>query len=273
MKPLTRVLFLLCACLSIVLGLVLPWVVTARLDRAAEVQVLSFDAPEISLNREVDLFRRLELAACDPSLVVLTNGMSKHTAEEIQTLAAEALDCLAGRGLTAFSSDRWSFTAVCQPLLATDTGYTMTYDGETQTWTSASNRALETNSAIVWRCVLSTVEGERLTLLLDDDLGLVLSFVYEGDLFGEKGSQTSVSLSDETAGRMGEFCREYYQLEDLQADAASDSSWLLTFFNADNEKCWVALSATTTSLFFNVSNDLHRSIDDSYFTDAFPSSN
>ena len=253
MKPLTRALFLLCACLSIVLGLVLPWVVTARLDRAAEDQVFSFDAPEISLDGKVDLFRRLELAASDPSLVVLTNGISKHTAMDIQSLAAEALDCLAQYGLAAFSSDRWSFTSICQPLLATDAGYTMTYDGETQTWTSASNRALETNSAIVWRCVLSTVEGERLTLLLDDDLGLILSFVYEVEPVQEKDRQTSVSLSDETAGRMGEFCRKYYQLEDLQANAASNSSWLLTFFNADNEKCWVDLSATTTSLFFNAS--------------------
>lgn len=246
-------LLVLCTCAAIGIGLSLPWVVTDRLDRAAEEQVLSFDAPEISLNRDVDLFRRLTLAGSDPSLVVLTNGMSNHTPEEIQTLAAEALDFLAGCGLTAFSSNRWSFTSVCQPLLATDTGYTMTYDGETQAWTSVSSRESETSAAIFWRCVLTTGEGERLTLLMDDDLGLVLSFVYEAAPVQEKDTKTSVSLSDDMANLVADFCREYYGLEDLQSYSSSDGSWLLTFFNADNEKCWATLSATPDSLFFNAS--------------------
>lgn len=246
-------LLVLCTCAAIGIGLSLPWVITDRLDRAAEEQVLSFDAPEISLNRDVDLFRRLALAAGGPSLVVLTNGMSNHTPEEIQTLAAEALDFLAGCGLTTFSPNRWSFTSVCQPLLATDTGYTMTYDGETQTWTSVSSRESETSAAIFWRCVLTTGEGERLTLLMDDDLGLVLSFVYEAAPVQEKDTKTSVSLSDDMANLVADFCREYYGLEDLQSYSSSDGSWLLTFFNADNEKCWVTLSATPTSLFFNTS--------------------
>lgn len=246
-------LLVLCTCAAIGAGLSLPWAVTARLDRAAEEQVLSFDAPESSLDREVDLFRRLTLAGSDPSLVVLTDGISNHTAEEIQALAYEALDCLAGCGLVVFSSNRWSFPPVCQPLLATDAGYTMTYDGKTQAWTTVSNRELETNAAILWRCVLSTVEGERLTLLMDDDLGLVLSFVYEAPPIQEKETKTKVCLSDDAARLVAGFCREYYGLEDLQVVSSGDGSWLLTLFNADKETCWVTLSGTPTSLFFNES--------------------
>lgn len=217
-------LLVLCTCAAIGIGLSLPWVVTNRLDRAAEEQVLSFDAPEISLNRDVDLFRRLTLAGSDPSLVVLTDGISNHTAEEIQALAYEALNCLAGCGLTEFSPDRWSFTPVCQPLLATDTGYTMTYDGKTQAWTSVSSRESETSAAIFWRCVLTTGEGERLTLLMDDDLGLILSFVSEVAPVQEKNPKTSVSLSDDMANLVADFCREYYGLEDLQSYSSSDGS-------------------------------------------------
>ena len=272
MKPLTRALFLLCACLSIVLGLVLPWVVTARLDRENAGTTRQYKTPNLSLEEDADLFRRLELVSSAPSLVALSDGVTVHTEEEIQGLVTEALDLLASHGLTVFSSDRWSFHATCQPLLATDTGETMFYDAETQSWSAVSNQDLKTSAAILWEAQLTTPLGERLTLLVDDALGLVLSFVYEGDLFGEKGSQTSVSLSDETVVRMGKFCREYYQLEDLQT-TASDSSWRLTFFNFDNEKCWVTLSDAPSSLFFNASDDLHRSMDDSRFTDAFASSN
>lgn len=272
MKPLTKAISLLCACFAILLGFALPWAVAVRQDNENAGTILQYETPNLSLEDDPDLFRRLELAASATSMLTLSDGVTVHTEEEVQGLVTEALDLLASYGLTVFSSDRWSFHAACQPLLATDTGETMFYDTETQSWSAVSNQDLKTSAAILWEAQLTTPLGERLTLLVDDALGLVLSFVYEGDLFGEKGSQTSVSLSDETAGRMGEFCREYYQLEDLQT-TASDSSWRLTFFNSDNEKCWVTLSDAPSSLFFNASDDLHRSMDDSRFTDAFPSSN
>lgn len=110
----------------------------------------------------------------------------------------------------------------------------------------------DTTVAVFWTCTFSTAEndGAELTLLLDDDTGKMLSFiysVYSAPTPSPATEETAVAIafSMEDAQRMCDFCQAYYGTgaggfeEPL---ALAPAGYLLPFVNAQGERITLSLS-------------------------------
>lgn len=248
MKRLLTLLLTLAAGAAILLGFTLPWLVTGWQDRQTQGELLRYEAPQVRLDAGADLFQRLGLLAGEHALVSLSNPSTQRTAQQVQEQAQEAMARLTeydlgGTGLAVFAPDRWSPLSI-RPYLATAQAYDDVETGVVHIQ----------NAVLVWQCVFSTQKGEQLTLLMDDDLGLMLSFTYSYPIDAKESADLSVSvdLSQGLADLLTGFCREYYQLSSAQALAVSNGSWQLLLVNAASEKLTVSLSATAAGdLLFN----------------------
>ncbi len=256
MKRLLTLLLTLAAGAAILLGFTLPWLVTGWQDRQNQGELLRYEAPQVRLDAEADLFQRLALVSGDPSMVALTTATTRHSQEEAAALVTDTLNTLASyKNLTIFASDRW-FLQNLHPFLVTARYDTVQYDSDSNSWTASATS--QGRAALIWKAVLATTEGERLTLLVDDDLGLMLSFTYtySDSASARKDNYVVVDLSQGLADLLAGFCRDYYQLSSAQALAVSNGSWQLLLVNAASEKLTVPLSATAAGdLLFNAQDN------------------
>lgn len=250
MKRLLTFLLTLAAGAAILLGFTLPWLVTGWQDRQNQGDLLRYEAPQVRLDAGADLFQRLALVSGDPSMVALTTATTRHSQEEAAAMVTDTLNTLASyKNLTIFASDRW-FLQNLHPFLVTARYDTVQYDSDSDSWTAAATS--QGRAALIWKAVLATTEGELLTLLVDDDLGLMLSFTYTDSASAQKDNYVVVDLSQGLADLLARFCRDYYQLSSAQALAVSNGSWQLLLVNAASEKLTVPLSATAAGdLLFN----------------------
>lgn len=245
-------LLVLCTCVSVLVGLGLPWFVFFWQDRALEAQVFEYEAPQITLDAEADLFQRLELAAGSDRLIPLSNPSPRRTADQALDLALEALELLEVQGMSLFAPDRWTLQSA-ETFLLTGETHCLIYMEE-DTWTTVVDSTKQ--AALVWECRLISQKGEELGLLVDDDLGAVLSFAYQSSPREETDDLIRVALPEDTALAMSGFCRDYYQVEFLAPLAVSDQTWLLPLLSGSSETYHLTLSATSSSLYFNSPQNL-----------------
>lgn len=236
-----RFLLILFTCLCVGLGFALPWLAAARQYRAAPEEIITYDAPQDLAGIKVDLFSRLSLVNGADSVLALVDPSLRHTEEEAKEAIQEALEVLAQQGWTLFSPDLWSFHLM-EPYLFTSSSETAIFEKQ---GTSGSLEVTSSNAAaILWDCRLTTSTSEKLALLLDDDLGLVLAFAYYGE---------AIQISpQEAATTTAAFCRDYYQMDSLTPTQSKGSSWQIPLVNEFGETCYLPLHTTKTKLFLNL---------------------
>lgn len=234
-------LLILFTCFCIGLGFALPWLAVAQQDRATPEDIITYDAPQDLVATKADLFTRLSLASKPDQVLALAGPSLRHTEEEAEAAVWEALNVLAQQGWTLFSPARWSFHSV-EPFLFNRSSETAIY--EKQGKKESMEVASANTAAILWDCRLTTPTGEELGLLLDDDLGLVLSFAYSGIAIQNPPQETAMTAAA--------FCRDYFQTDFLPPIRSKDGSWQIPLVNETGETCYLPLYVTKTELFLNL---------------------
>lgn len=195
MKPVRSLALLLLACTLVGMGFFLPWLGAAWQDAAMEQTSTQYEVTPLLDN---DLSSHLKLVANGYTVFALSEASPRLSPAQTETAAVAALYDMDNLGLTflgqdhLFSPDTWQFSSA-SPFVAMGSG-SPDYEIATNAAVKVSPETAlplkdvqesdaspaDTTVAVFWTCTFSNAEndGAELTLLLDDDTGKMLSFIY-----------------------------------------------------------------------------------------------
>ena len=253
MKPVRSLALLLLACALVGMGFFLPWLGAAWQDATMEQTTTQYEVTPLLDN---DLSSHLKLVANGYTVFALSEASPRLSPAQTETAAVAALYDMDNLGLTflgqdhLFSPDTWQFSSA-SPFVAMSSGSpdyaAVKVSPETalplKDVQESDASPADTTVAVFWTCTFSNAEndGAELTLLLDDDTGKMLSFIYSV----YSAPTVAIAFSMEDAQRMCDFCQAYYGTgaggfeEPL---ALAPAGYLLPFVNAQGERITLSLS-------------------------------
>ena len=190
---------LLCVILSA--GILMPEAAARIADRQSENKQEKFETGTVSSFRLTD---RLKLAeSYDQEMYVNVADGSILERGEAEQLADKITEELALYGIVAPISCEERFA---DPFMA------------------VSSENLDV--ALLWRCTLSDEYGVRMTVIIDDESGKMLKFLYYGN-----GEETPVNESGTAdiwteAEKMRKFCEDYYGLQAIGGEYEEDKDYV-----------------------------------------------
>ncbi len=82
--------------------------------------------------------------------------------------------------------------------------------------------------ALLWRCTLSDKYGIRMTVIIDDESGKMLEFLYYGISSGTAADESGTADIGAEAEKMRKFCEDYYGLRAIGGKYEEDTDYVST---------------------------------------------
>lgn len=218
MRQKTNILFIIGSLVALIVGFAIPGVISTIQDSNLKSQVIRYESDTMQFRTSDQITDNLQLMANGYSLIELNTG-KVHNANDAYKSTLEVLKFFKENGMDSLSLDKYVHHEE-KPYFAVSKDKSVT--------------------AVIWQCRLYDDSGNELFLMLDDNSGKMLSFMFvpiNDDNFS-KGNANYQRQAYDVANRFAGVCALYYgfEVKEVIADSSVylDEHWIwgtITFSN------------------------------------------